>query len=825
MTICAQCPVPLWRRTTKSVGGDQVSSLGSAAPCAGRASFLARAQCAFLHDADERRAPATLTLNIPHRTTRQTVAEIAHLADGKNIEDVGMDNEDASRRASMVSETSTVVEALGGGVRPKPAPISVPAPDDGGLHDKVSPKPRVRGASSHRPTTVKRSPRRFLERLGRAQQDDNKSVASQNTRRGEVSAEVMGAGKHGKPAYRKTLVEKSDGVRKMLRKAVDEGALFVGLSDQERNECVDAFEKLEARKNERLIEEGDQGNLFYVLEEGTCEAFKLIFKPELNDKVPVCVMRYETGGSFGELALLFNEPRAATVKVTSDRAVVWTIDRKTFKSIQVHFKMMRQQLYEENLRRISAMKNLTGQEIGLLLDAVEEVKFPPQTVIMKEGDTGDNMYIILEGEVKYESKKSGELGQGRKGDIFGERALAKKEKRAATVTTTTEVVCMSLSRQRLEETLGSLSDLERVERPKSVYNPAGPSDSTTGKYHIAIRFEDLDTRLGKASGGASSPTPGVETVLGVGTFGKVILVKHKQTGKTFALKRLVKNWIVENCLEQHVIDERNVMTMLDHPFILKLHNSFWDDKYVYLLLELCLGGELFTYLRKAGKFKEDHARFYTASIVEAFDHLHSRRIVYRDLKPENIMLDPDGFVKLVDFGLAKVVQGRTWTLCGTPEYLAPEIVLSKGHNKAVDYWALGVLVYELIAGFVPFQGEDNIAVFSLILENNVAFPVGITPAAKELVRGLMRTMQHSRLGNTRAGISAIRDHKWFIVGGFDWSALQMRAMTPPISPRVSGGEDVSNFELYEEEEEPDPAMEALSNSWVPPFPYEVRVSF
>jgi len=294
-------------------------------------------------------------------------------------------------------------------------------------------------------------------------------------------------------------------------------------------------------------------------------------------------------------------------------------------------------------------------------------------------------------------------------------------------------------------------------------------------------------------------------------------VRHSATGETYAMKRLNKSWIVENSLEQHVVDERNVMTLTDHPFILKLHNSYYDERYVYLLLELCLGGELFMYLRKYNKFNEQQARFYAASIVFAFEHLHSKSIVYRDLKPENLMLDDVGFLKVVDFGLAKVVKGRTWTICGTPEYLAPEVVLSKGHNKGVDYWALGILIFELTAGYCPFVGEDNMQIYKLIVENKIDFPTNVTPTLRDIVREFTKTSQLTRLGLKRPGTKLIREHSWFT--GFDWPSLENLTMAPPIPTKVRSKTDISNFEEYTGSEQDE--IEALPCRWKPAFPYEV----
>jgi len=242
-----------------------------------------------------------------------------------------------------------------------------------------------------------------------------------------------------------------------------------------------------------------------------------------------------------------------------------------------------------------------------------------------------------------------------------------------------------------------------------------------------------------------------------------------------------------------------VMLALDHPFILKLHNSYKDNKYIYFLLELAPGGELFTFLRKAGRFNEKASKFYASSVVTVFEQLHQKLIVYRDLKPENLILDDKGFLKVCDFGLAKVVTDRTWTLCGTPDYLAPEIILSKGHNKAVDYWALGILIYEMCAGFVPYYSDDPMEVYQLILAGDLKFPSHFSRAAMDLVTKLLTQNQVKRIGMMKNGIKDIFKHKWF--AGYDWTALLGRTMTPPIQPVVKNKEDISNFDEYPDEDD------------------------
>ena len=170
----------------------------------------------------------------------------------------------------------------------------------------------------------------------------------------------------------------------------------------------------------------------------------------------------------------------------------------------------------------------------------------------------------------------------------------------------------------------------------------------------------------------------------------------------------------------HVKTEKKILEELNHPFIVNLFGAFQDDKNLYLLLEYVIGGEFFSHLRKAGRFPNDTAKFYAAQITLVFEHLHSMMILYRDLKPENLLLDSDGNCKVTDFGFAKKVEYRTWTLCGTPEYLAPEIILSKGHGKAVDWWASGILMYEMLAGYPPFYDEDPLGIYQKV--RDIAMP-------------------------------------------------------------------------------------------------------
>jgi protein kinase X len=213
-----------------------------------------------------------------------------------------------------------------------------------------------------------------------------------------------------------------------------------------------------------------------------------------------------------------------------------------------------------------------------------------------------------------------------------------------------------------------------------------------------------------------------------------------------------------------------------------------------MLLDYVCGGELFSYLRNAGRFCTSTANFYTAEIVLALEYLHSQSVVYRDLKPENLLLDKDGHLKITDFGFAKKLTDRTWTLCGTPEYLAPEIIQSKGHNKAVDWWALGVLIYEMLAGYPPFFDDNPFGIYEKILAGKIEWPRHLDPVAKDLIKKLLVQDRTKRLGNMKNGAEDVKRHRWF--KGLEWQDVYGRKLKPPIIPRVSYDGDTRNFDDY-----------------------------
>jgi len=284
-------------------------------------------------------------------------------------------------------------------------------------------------------------------------------------------------------------------------------------------------------------------------------------------------------------------------------------------------------------------------------------------------------------------------------------------------------------------------------------------------------------------------------VLGKGTFGKVILVKEKKTEEFHAMKILKKAVIVAKDEVTHTLTEKRVLQQTRHPFLTSLKYSFQTTDYLCFVMEYVNGGEIFFHLSRDRVFTEDRARFYGAEIILALDYLHQQEVIYRDLKLENLLLDSEGHIKITDFGLCKEeirFGSTTRTFCGTPEYLAPEVLEDNDYGRSVDWWGLGVVMYEMMCGRLPFYNRDHDVLFELILMEDLRFPTGLSSEGKDLLSQLLQKDPGKRLGSSRHDASEVMEHNFF--QNVNWKDMYDRKIPPPFKPQVTSITDTRYFD-------------------------------
>uniref|UniRef100_A0A914DM57 cGMP-dependent protein kinase n=1 Tax=Acrobeloides nanus TaxID=290746 RepID=A0A914DM57_9BILA len=649
---------------------------------------------------------------------------------------------------------------------------------------------------------------------------------------------------------------KTAGSKHLIREAVQKNDFLKQLAKEQVIELVECMFEMRARSGQWIIQEGEPGDRLFVIAEGQAQVSRE--GQQLGQLGPGTVMgelailynctRTASIQAISDMVLwvldrsvfqmitmrlgmerhsqLMNFLQKASIfeNLSEDRI---SLDRSVFQMITMRLGMERHSQLMNFLQKASIFENLSEDRISKMADVMDQDYYAGGHYILRQGEKGDTFFILNSGQVRITQSIEGEpepreirvLNQG---DFFGEKALLGEEVRTANVIAMNPgVEVLTLDRESFLKLIGDLEALKKdygdVERRATLAKRPEPPSPT----RIAEQNEFAQLQLRQLKRIAT---------LGVGGFGRVELVcingdksrtfalkalkkKHivdtrqqehifaerGDKSRTFALKALKKKHIVDTRQQEHIFAERNIMTETKTDWIVRLYTTFRDSKYVYMLLEACLGGELWTTLRDRGHFDDYTARYYVACVLEGLEYLHRKNIVYRDLKPENCLLTLNGYLKIVDFGFAKkLASGRkTWTFCGTPEYVSPEIILNKGHDQAADYWALGIYICELMLGRPPFQASDPMKTYTLILKGIDALEIPnrrIGKTATALVKKLCRDNPAERLGSGSGGVNDIRKHRWFM--GFDWEGLRNRTLKAPIIPKVTSPADVSNFDNY-----------------------------
>ncbi|XP_043962894.1 cGMP-dependent protein kinase 1 [Gambusia affinis] len=605
-------------------------------------------------------------------------------------------------------------------------------------------------------------------------------------------------GNEAEPEFRKSraavmapepIPEKLEISRNMVKKTASETSLIVQaiqkndflsrLDDEQITMMVDLLMSSHYKPSEEVIKEGSEGDSMYIVAAG-----ELIVTQSGRD-----LRTLTKGDIFGELAILYNCKRTATVKAKT-HVHLWCMERQTYRTIITNKSKKKREQLMGFLKTSRTLKDLNDAQLSKIIDSMEEVKFQDKEIIVQEGTEGNTFYIILKGEVLVSKNVNGLQKQIRrmgKGEHFGEQALIREILRTATCTADGPVTCFSIDKEVFEETIPG-EHLELFDDSKVMQEAQGPEKPGPSS---SLKFKDLVPVLYQEGRYQGDPV-----TLGVGGFGRVQLMTTVTHGKYYAMKRVSKKQIVSKRQEEHMLFEKKILKAIQCDFIVKLHAAFKDTRYIYMVMEFCGGGEIWTKLKEVGRFDEHVAVFCTACVVEAYAYLHKKSIMYRDLKPENLMLDMKGYIKLVDFGFAKeLVRGeKTYSFVGTPEYMAPEIIKNQGHDFAVDFWSLGILIFELLVGSPPFSSSEPQKIYSKILDGELKFPLYLSEAAKSIISKLCRPRPGQRLGNTKNGIKDVRHHRWY--SSMNWHKLRMGQLDAPTIRLIRKGPCYINFDKF-----------------------------
>ena len=401
------------------------------------------------------------------------------------------------------------------------------------------------------------------------------------------------------------------------------------------------------------------------------------------------------------------------------------------------------------LKKVQLLRALPVSKLEALANSLKIAQYMENEAIFNQGEEGDAFYILKEGEIEI-FKDGVSMRLITKHGFFGERAIITKEQRTASAISKCPSLCWKLSKN---DFLTMVDENIRCQ--------------------LSVRMElqndkvQLDQLL-------------IVKQLGSGMFGNVFLVYSSTNNFLYALKTVSKPKVAQYDIAESLLLERKILLQIDHPLIIKLVKTFKDRERVYFLLEHVQGPDLFDALRDLNILNNESSRFYIGCLLLMLEHLHMREIVHRDLKPENIMVDMQGYPKLIDFGTAKMIKGRTYTTVGTPHYMAPEIIKGSGYGLAVDYWSIGIMLYEFVCGYVPFgeEEEDPTKVYKKILERKLAYPNYIgSQRSKPVIEKLLSTNPAKR-----GTVETLKDNPWFL--GINWDGLLGKQLKAPYIPKV-----------------------------------------
>ncbi|PNW86201.1 hypothetical protein CHLRE_02g076900v5 [Chlamydomonas reinhardtii] len=587
---------------------------------------------------------------------------------------------------------------------------------------------------------------------------------------------------------------------------------FKGLKQEQMENILDRFDaREELMQGDTILNQGDMLEKLYVVKIGEIA----LFRNDERVEDPNFVHEIAGFSYFGETAITQTGKCPYTIRVASESLHLLSLPKRQVDSFMGRDTGLKnEEAVVAALKKSKFLANMTDPEFKELLKACEQTDYNPGEVIAVANSSVTNkIFLVKSGEVMVVAADlalpdTGEVdvrkltGSERQrllaGSIFNDKALNSPETASLEASLVAGTPCGIIT--------FTTSDVERVMGGRAMSRSRnampGAAAAVEERKFPRVKFTELE----------------FHRIIGTGQFGLVRVVRNIKTNEVYALKVMHKAPIVESKQIEHVINERKILEeACTHPFCVRLCGAYQDKASLYLLQEWVPGGELFHHLDVEGAFDEPTAMFYAANVLLALEFLHAKGIVYRDLKPENLLLDTQGYIKMADFGFAKYIGGdKTYTICGTPDYQAPEVIMRRGTTKAADYWALGVLIFEMLVGDPPFKSltGDPWDTFRRTLSGRFYVPNFISDQAADLIFKLLQVNPDKRLGSDkRLGAEEIKRHRWF--SRIDWRALEQKKLPSPFRPRVRNPLDTSNFDNFDNvdlEPPPVPADRAEKHS-------------
>lgn len=639
--------------------------------------------------------------------------------------------------------------------------------------------------------------------------------------------------------------EMNEATKQILLDAIG-GFFFLDSDDGESQTHIDLFMKALERqmcvKDDYVMKEGEDGDRLYVVESGELEV-------TIESKF---IRTLHSGALFGELALLYNAPRSATIKCTSD-CVVWSLDRGVFKSIQRVARSAMVMQRSEWLTTCADIKKLGSVELSRLMNALETVEFKEGEVMHRFDEVVSRVLLIEKGCARVEC--SADMGMKSAADWCSALAVTspegKGDSKSGDASNNFELTdgCL-IGTAGLEVKARKSSNGVWEYRDGNVYCPIqitaqaggvkcsvfnidqfihlyGDSPRPTAEI---MRSPSLDSKAFEEAnvrdqGGGDDRDPSrirkfeenkMELVgfLGQGGYGTVMRGKYDDESTDYAVKFLAKTTIVAKKQEQHVMNEKNLLATFSSPFILRLYGTYQTPTALVLVTENLDRGDLWscmyeneTYPEEDGGLPHDLIQFYFACVVIAMSYIHKRKVAFRDLKPENIMLDSKGYIRLIDFGFAKkipfetvdkngkkIIQHKSNTMCGTPEYLAPEFIFCEGNDHGADLWALGVLLHEMLIQTTPFVVDDcediqkmftriaTVKKTPIALDREIDEKCDGEPFARELIFKLLQGDPRERLGYANFNTKLILKSSYLLNSSLDYPQIVSQDFVPHFIP-------------------------------------------